>query len=158
MEKRDKDALLPLIADDIKTDFGGGGGRANFMKEPLWDELLAVVQQGGSFREGTFWAPYVYSAWPEDVDSFEYVVALRDDVIVRDGVTPIARLDHHIVRVAQGDPMRNGNRNPSRRKVVLPDKREGWVAADEVRSPIAHRAAFDKTNGVWKMTAFVAGD
>lgn len=167
LEKRDKNALLALIARDIRTDFGGGGGRRAFITHwklneelsPVWEQLPPVVRLGGKFTGArTFWAPYVYSAWPEDVDSFEHVAAVRDDVIVRDGVNPIARLDHHIVRIAQDDPVRGGNRSASRRKVVLPDKREGWVAADEVRSPVDYRAAFDKRNGVWRMTALVAGD
>ena len=167
VRKRDTKALLATIADDIKTDFGGGGGRNDFIKHwkldtdlsPIWEELDAILALGGKFTTpDVFWAPYVYSAWPDDVDSFEYVAAVRNDVVVRDGVKPIATLDHHLVRIAAKDPIRLGNPHAPRRRVVLPDKREGWVPVDEIRSPVDYRAAFDKKNGVWTMTALVAGD
>ena len=36
--------------------------------------------------------------------------------------------------------------------------KKGFVSAEFVRSPIDYRACFEKKNGKWKMTAFVAGD
>lgn len=169
VERHDKDALLAAIADDIKTDFGGGGGRAGFVKHwkldgdgqasPLWSELSRILKLGGAFREQTFWAPYVYSSWPESVDSFEYVAAVGPRVAVRDDKSRvIATLDHHVVKIAQSDPVRHGDRSSARRKIVMPDGHEGWVAREDVRSPIDYRAGFDKKNGAWKMTILVAGD
>ena len=175
VEERNREVLLASIDDAIKTDFGGGGGKKDFIEHwkldqsdldsPVWVELLRILQLGGSFRdEGPkqFWAPYVYSDWPESIDSFENVAAVGSQVIVRtapeDDAKGLATLDHHIVAIAEDDPMRSGTPSPSWRKIVLPDKREGWVIEDEVRSPIDYRAGFEKKNGVWKMTILVAGD
>ncbi len=35
---------------------------------------------------------------------------------------------------------------------------EGWVAAGDVRSPLAYRAGFAKVNGQWRMVFLVQGD
>ncbi len=43
-------------------------------------------------------------------------------------------------------------------KVEILGGKKGFVNAKYVRSPIDYRAIFDKNNGKWKMTAFVAGD
>lgn len=173
LQREDKKALLAVIADHIKVDFGGGEDRAAFIRHweldgtgagsPVWSELQRILRLGGTFgAENQFWAPYVFSKWPESIDAFEHVAAVGPRVFVRDApddnAKPIATLDHHIVRIAQGDPMRGGNQSAAMRKVVLPDGREGWVAEDEVRSPIDYRAAFEKRDGKWKMTLLVAGD
>ena len=38
------------------------------------------------------------------------------------------------------------------------DGREGWLRANELRSPLDYRAVAEKRKGKWMITAFVAGD
>jgi hypothetical protein len=74
----DKDAnyLISILDPQIKTDFGGGGGVADFKKawhperpnSQVWSELVSVLALGGSFDNGSFSAPYVYSKFPDEVD------------------------------------------------------------------------------------------
>lgn len=42
--------------------------------------------------------------------------------------------------------------------VLLRDGRVGYVASRYLRSPIEHRAIFERKNGRWWLTAFVSGD
>jgi hypothetical protein len=42
--------------------------------------------------------------------------------------------------------------------VRLPSGVRGFVASQFVRRPIDYRAIFHKTNGQWRLSAFVAGD
>jgi hypothetical protein len=42
--------------------------------------------------------------------------------------------------------------------VKLADGQTGFVAAEFIRGPVDYRAIFEKQNGRWVMTAFVAGD
>ena len=154
---KDEAKLRTLVAENMRTDFGGGTGGVHDFK--LWAELEQVLQLGGSFREGMFWAPYVYSAWPESVDAFEYLAAIRAGVPLRksaDAAAPVVRtLDWALVRVLE--PARPDS-EIAWRHVRAADGAEGWVSTKDVRSPIGYRAGFQQIDGEWKMTALVAGD
>jgi len=168
IEQKSEQALLPLLAQDIRTSFGGGGGIEEFRKHwktsspdsPLWDELGEIVSNGGSFKgEATsrmFWAPYVYSNWPDDVDAFEHLAALRAGVELKnradENADLVRTLDWSIIRILQP-----GSDSPWR-QVRTADGAEGWVRSKDVRSPIDYRAGFSQVKGEWKMTALVAGD
>jgi hypothetical protein len=169
VSQRSESMLLPLIAPDVRTSFGAGGGIAEFKKNwktssrdsRLWPELETIMKLGGTFRgEGNqrmFWTPYVYSTWPDSADSFESVAAIRAGVTVREKANSdsptVATLDWSIVRLLPPfDP------NAHWQHVRTADGHEGWVTSDSVRSPLAYRAGFARVNGEWKMTALVAGD
>ena len=158
VKAKDLAKVKSMIDPAIRTDFGGGGGEGSF--KPDWEKLEAALALGGSFRgEGAdrmFWAPYVYANWPDAFDAFSYVAAVRDDAIVRaspdDTSAEVARLQWDIVELVQGP------RHDTWRQVRTADRKEGWVRAADVRSPIDYRAGFSKRSGTWKMEAFVAGD
>jgi hypothetical protein len=170
LENRSEAMLLPLVADDIRTSFGDGGGIRDFQQQwtpssgesRLWLELSEIVRLGGTFRgEGTdrmFWAPHVYSRWPDSIDAFEHVAAIRDGVPVREQADErsrvVATLNWSIVRILDTP---SGEPRPWRR-VRAPGGAEGWVRTGDVRSPIGYRAGFRKADGEWKMAALVAGD
>ncbi|HET7436586.1 MAG TPA: SH3 domain-containing protein [Thermoanaerobaculia bacterium] len=153
VQRKDETTLRTMISPDIRTTFGAANGIANF--EANWTELAEVLRLGGTMRDGMFWAPYVYSRWPDEIDAFEHVAAIGDSVPVRqqpNATAPIVTTLHwSIVRVLPNAP-------DGWRHVKTNDGVEGYVAASGVRSPIAHRAGFAKVNGEWKLTAFVAGD
>jgi hypothetical protein len=170
VERKDEAALLPLLADTMRVNFGGGGGIADFQKHwktsspdsPLWAELGAILEHGGSFiGEGTsrsFWAPYVYSKWPDDVDAFEHLAVMRAGAPLRnaanDAAAVVQALDWAIVKVLEPA----SDSDAAWRHVRAPDGTEGWISTKDVRSPIGYRAGFNQVNGQWKMTALVAGD
>jgi hypothetical protein len=166
IDKRNAAELLPLADDHIRTTFGGGGDRAAFERQlqksesPLWNELSQAVRLGGSFKgpagtDRSFWAPYVYANWPEEIDAFTHVAAIRADVALRDHPSAdgevLRSLDWSILEVID-------SKDPAWRHVRTSDKTSGWVSASDVRSPIGYRAGFNQIAGQWKMTAFVAGD
>lgn len=118
---------------------------------------------GSSQAEGAFAAPYVYCRWPEAIDAFQHVAVLGTDVRVRAeprvGSSVLAALSFDIVRLSSTGRSRL---TPAQAKewiaVELRGGRTGYISSRYVRSSIAHRALFNKVNGRWRMTAFVAGD
>jgi len=169
VQQRDEAKLLPLIDPAIRTSFGDGGGIDDFKSSlsrtegSSWTVLEKVLSLGGSFRgegeQASFWAPYVYSNWPESIDPFQYVAAIRKGVFLR--TTPAAAA--HTVGTADWAILEllPADTPPSTRNwlhVKTADGQEGWVHTSDVHSPVGYRAGFNKMNGQWKMTAFVAGD
>lgn len=151
LEAKNEAEIRPLVDEHVRTSFGEGGGGRDLDR----NEVLTAVRMGGSFREGSFWAPYVYSAWPESVDAFTHAAAIRAGVPVRseasDGAPVLRTIDWAIVELVD-------NKGDGWRHVRTADGAVGWVKAADLRSPIGYRAGFNKIGGEWRMTAFVAGD
>lgn len=154
---RDTRAVLALVDPNIRTSFGGDGGHASLTEEH-WRALGEILPLGGSFREGMFWAPYVYSAWPESHDSFAELAVVADAVPLRasaDANAPaLATLSRDIVQRA-GQP--SAEKTPWT-QVTTADGKTGYVETKFVRSPVDYRAGFLKTADGWRMNALVAGD
>jgi Bacterial SH3 domain len=162
VRKRDAGAVVALSDPKIRTSFGGGGGATDLRKalqEPgVWEDFEQLLTQGGQFvGEGetrSFWAPYVYSAWPDSHDAFQFLAVTGEDIPLRESANAnapvIATLSHDIVerKEKQGDWQ----------QVKTADGHTGWVEARSVRSPVGYRAGFLKMDGKWKMNALVAGD
>lgn len=160
--KRDAGAVVALSDPKIRTSFGGGGGATDLRKalqEPgVWEDLEQLLTQGGKFvGEGetrSFWAPYVYSAWPDSHDAFQFLAVTGEDIPLHESADAnapvIATLSHDIVerKEKKGDWQ----------QVKTADGHTGWVEARSVRSPVGYRAGFLKTDGKWRMNALVAGD
>jgi hypothetical protein len=163
VKARDAKAVAALVDPKIRTSFGDGGGVADFEKTlarpgsfEMLDQLLSL---GGTFLgEGdsrSFWAPYVYSTWPEERDAFTHVAVIGENVPLRK--TPdanaevIATLSHDIVE-------RPKYTEEAWQQVKTADGRGGYVETKQIWSPVGYRAGFNKKNGEWKMTALVAGD
>ena len=171
--RHDTAALLDAVDPNIKIGFGGNDGIAAFREtwklqngheSPLWAELGLVLALGGSFQaEGLFAAPYVFSRWPETSDAFEHVAVLATDVRVRAAPSLdskiLAALSFDVVKLSQAGRSRL---TPEQLKewtaVELKGGRTGYMASRYVRSSVGYRALFNKVNGRWRMTAFVAGD
>ena len=166
VRRRDGDAVITLSDPKIRTSFGGGGGAEDFRKalaQPgVWEDFEQVLTQGGSFvGEGetrSFWAPYVYSAWPEAHDAFEFLAITTDNVPLRESADAnakaLATLSYDIVHRA-GEPSREPR---PWQQIKTSDDRTGWVESRFVRSPVGYRAGFVKSEGKWKLNALVAGD
>lgn len=151
---RDTQAVLALTDPAIRTSFGGDGGHAS-LKEDHWRALDAILPLGGSFREGMFWAPYVYSAWPESQDAFETLAVVADNVPLRSS----ADANSPAIASLSRDLVKRGKEKPGAwTQVETADGKTGYVESKFVRSPVDYRAGFLKTDAGWRMNALVAGD
>lgn len=163
--KRDGDAFLNLLAPDVLVNFGGENGKAAFAKQwevrsrisPLWAQMDAVLRLGCARVDSARVMPSLAGQFDgdNDVDVFELSVVTAPGARLRkshdiEGAT-IATLAWDVVR-----PI--ANEGDAWTKVRLHDGREGWLRADELRSPLDYRAVAEKRKGKWMITAFVAGD
>ena len=169
--QRNETELLKLVDPHIRTTFGDGGGIDDFRKSlgsssthsALWTELAKILSLGGSFRGErenlSFWAPYIYSKWPESIDAFQHVAVVRPEVAVRADASPQASIVT-TVSWAILELLPDSNRATTQEwlRVKSPDGRAGWVHVFDVHSPVGYRAGFSKRSGQWRMDAFVAGD
>jgi hypothetical protein len=171
VDRRDAEGLLRRIDPGIRTSFGEDGGVKAFQEiwqpqstsSSLWDELHQVLTNGGTFREidgeRWFWAPYIFSAWPDSIDAFQFAAAMRANVPLRsspsDSGAVTATLDWAIVELIPDSPP-----DPDSKwiHVRTMEGNEGWVSESDVRSPIDYRAGFQEMNGEWRMSVLVAGD
>jgi hypothetical protein len=163
--RRDEGALLGSVHPNVRTSFGDGGGIEAFKKEHLenkesgfWEEFAVVLRLGGRFRgDGAFDAPYAFSAWPSNIDSFECLAVIGSRVRVRAepglNMRILTTLDFAIVRARPAGP-----ESPGWRRIQLADGRMGYIASRYVRSPIDHRALFQFRDNRWWLMAYVAGD
>ena len=162
VERRDVDALIKASDAGIRLGFDASGG-ADALRQRVtdrsesWDELRTVLARGGRFTSPTsFSAPYVYSNWPEQFDSFECAAITGTNVRLRSeprlDASIVTSVSYSIVRLIEpaGDHLWS--------QVQLGDRRRGYVWHAYVRSPVDYRALFNLVSGRWRMTAFVAGD
>ena len=169
VDRKDAKYVLSVVDPNIKNGFGGEDGIVKFRngwklespKSEFWPEFSKVIKNGGSFigegrnRMNFFGAPYVYSAWLEDLDAFEHAVIFGSDVNLRKSPSTdgeiVGRLSYNVVKLP--------NEEPSEWiKVTTLSGQTGYVKSEFVRSSIDYRAGFEKKRGVWKMTFFLAGD
>jgi hypothetical protein len=166
VERKDARWLLGVLAEDVKVSFGDEAGRESFARywelqaperSRVWGVLRTLMALGGTFdAEGGFTAPYTFTRFPKDWDAYEAVVCVRPRVALleagRAGARVIRRLEWEILSLVDG--MGEG----WYLRVKTGDGMEGWVAAQDVRSPLDYRARFAKLKGRWRMTFLVAGD
>ncbi|CAN5866353.1 hypothetical protein BH11VER1_BH11VER1_27010 [soil metagenome] len=166
LARRDKEAVLAVVHKDIKNSFGGDDGVDGFKKtwnldkpdSSLWETLATVLALGGTFDTiGSFTAPYVFTNWPESVDSFDHMVVTGSGVRVRsepNNTAPsLATLSFAIVEcLPDNDPTKPWV------SIRLPGGKTGYIDRRYVRSPIDYRASFAKIDGRWQMTVLLAGD
>jgi len=168
---KDWKRLSPHVTEKIQLDFGGGAGRAEFGKRlakgpEFWDELVWVLENGGRFeKDGTFMAPYTFSADTGKLDPFEagvMVAKANAHAEPRADSPVVVELDRVAVRVVDWKHTENAPRPFYRRQdwvqIELADKRKAWLPAKIVRSAVDFRAGIAKVRGVWKMNVFIAGD
>jgi hypothetical protein len=163
---RAKDAkrLLALTSDDIDFSFGGDSGKVEFARSwrldrpresKLWQELETVLRLGCAFNEGQAEAPWLYARFPRGLDPFDHAVVVRPGATAH--VTPnaggqvLAKLSWDILPIVS-------DLGGAWTEVRLPDGRPAFVRGSDLRSPIDYRAGFERRNGRWLMTMFIAGD
>jgi hypothetical protein len=173
-KKRDAKFVLSIVDRNIKNGFGGNDGIAEFIKawkinspnSEFWSEFLPVINGGGSFiKDGSnklFFAPYAFNSFPENIDAFSHSVIFGNKVSLRSKAATdspvVANLSYNIVEILKSIQDRDNSEKVAWYEVKTLGGKRGFVKAEFVRSPIDYRAGFEKKNGKWKMTIFVAGD
>jgi hypothetical protein len=179
LRKRDTKFVLSIIDPQISNDFGGGNGVADFKQKwkinnrnsPFWDEMLTVLMNGGAFmdeKKQSFGAPYLYTEFhkqlPENIDGFEHAAIFGKNVKLykqpRANSSVVATLSYNVVKPDYDRSVKDKSKEFEFHwvKVETLGGKKGFVRGEFVRSPIDYRAVFEKKNGKWKMTAFIAGD
>ena len=179
VQQKDVIQLLPMIDPNIKVDFGGGGGIADFVKmwkledkdqtsdSALWPLLENILSNGGLFSNGgrTFSAPYTYANFPNNEDAFSSVVVSGGGVRMRAtsslGSKIMTNLSHDVVELLDQDGPDQTIQGETYPWIYVKTKKgeDGFVWGKFITSPLDFRALFDKsTTGNWKLSALVAGD
>jgi hypothetical protein len=171
LAKKDAAFVKSILDPQVEVSLGDDVGPESFVQfwqldrpetSHLWEELSAVLSLGGRLiRESAreeFWAPYIFTDFPDGLDPFSHGVITGSDVPVRRAPDPAAevimRLSYDIVRMPPDSQTPQGWV-----KIATLQGREGYVRPREVRSPVAHRAGFvQDRGGDWRLAVFVAGD
>lgn len=170
--RKDGAALFTVLASDVKLDFAGSYGGPEFHKKwspfdknsPVWPCLSLIVDGGGNFDAPIqFSAPYVSSAFPSDLDPFEYLVVTSENAVLRSAPKAdagvVRKLDHDILTIVQSasHPQHEAGANDWS-EVKDAKGAHGFVMDRDVRSPLDYRILFVKQKGHWVITSFLAGD
>jgi hypothetical protein len=168
---RNIDALLAHVTRDVQLDFGGTKGHAalkrKLQREPdLWQELAWVLEHGGRFSDGMFWAPYTFHADLGDIDAFQAGIVVSSRAPAHAAPTGaaavVATLSHEAVKVVRWDvaDTDSGRHRKSRGwyEIRTADGKKAFVEARHIRSAVDYRVGFARRGGTWVIAAFVAGD
>jgi hypothetical protein len=174
ISRKDAKFLLSIVDPNIQISFGGEEGIQAFrevwkpedVNSEVWNTLAQLLRLGGTFGESKneFWAPYVFSRFPDKYGGFDFSAIIARDVKVRsepnDKSPMITSLSYDIVLnlSASDSPEPKSKTDPAWVHIRLPEGREGFVSAQFIRSPTDYRAGFKKTGGKWLLTELVAGD
>jgi hypothetical protein len=165
---RDFRGLESLMLPTFRVEFDVGKGPAAFRSHwrpeapasRLWQVLPRLFALGGTFYSNTLFAvPYVYTRFPGDLSLLGHVVALKEDVSLFEkpepGAKRVAAAPYSIVPLAAAlkPPVLPATGHLEAR---LPGAGSCFVAADDVYSPAAHRAFFEKRQGQWRWISLAA--
>lgn len=163
--RKDPAALRRLVADDVRSSFGGDGSWDEFastwalnqpQKSALWKEMQEVMALGcAKTGDGGRVFPGLFDDLGDDADPFELVV-------IRPGAGLRAAPDKNASAAATRDwasAIALADRGPDGWvRVQVPDGDSGWVETDLAISPLDYRLVSELRDGRWQVTAFVAGD
>lgn len=168
---KDAKFIRSILAKDVLVNFGGSNGVSGFMeqweslgpKSEFWSKFGWVISHGGEFAKmknrgpKQFWAPYTYASFPEDLDGTEYGTVVGERVRLRKAPNAnadvIGYLSYNLVK-----PYFDANETKGWMQIVTTGGKRGFIAAEFFRSAVDYRAGFEKRQGKWQLTAFVAGD
>ena len=165
---RNFSTIKKLLADDVLNSFGGEGGKAEFVRiwkprqAALFKQLTALRQGGGRLssdqdKTQIYCMPRSFTDFPQQLDVFTHGVLTGKNIAVHASASSnspvITRLSYSIVKIDEWQT------SQAWQKVLLKQNVQGYVRANQVRSPIDYRACFVKRdNDKWLMTTLVAGD
>ena len=175
--RRDAKYILSILDPKILLSYGEDAGIEDFKRmwkinspqSEFWNEFSVVINNGGTFYKEagankTFWAPYTFNSFPEDLDALEYSTIFGNNVNLRaqpnTNAAVVASLSYNVVKVDYANSIENKNKEGDYLwlKVETLGGKKGFVKSEFVRSAFDYRAGFEKKNGKWLMTVFIAGD
>jgi hypothetical protein len=97
--QKDTSAILNALHPSVKVAFDGAAGPTAFQQyhmnnpdENFWEDFGKVLAMGGAFTQpDMFTAPYVFSNWPDEFDSFECRAVIGTGVRLREHPSTNAR-------------------------------------------------------------------
>ena len=175
---RDVEAIVALSSTDISLSFGGDGGHAELryflevptdkmaeeykpeapkMRQRNWQALETVLNLGGRFRDNRFLTPYTWTAeYPDEIDPYDVYFVVTADVPMysADNMASaiLAHLSYNVVALSEWDD------DAALQVITLPDGQAGYIENKHLRALLDRRAIFEKREGEWQMTYFIAGD
>lgn len=169
-EARDFAPFEAAMTADATASFGGDEGPEGFRRayeiespdSPFWSAFTEALALGAVEAEpGLVYAPYLAGTLPDDADPYLSVVAIGAKTLLyaepKEGAAVVADVTHQVLEQIDIEPADLEKTGPDYVHVKA-DAGTGYVKAGEVRSPLDHRAVFQKIDGTWKLAAFVAGD
>ena len=177
VEIGDKEAVFAISHPQISYSFGADPGLDGFrthLEDPefgqdVWDGLKQTINLPAGKASGDDWnahcTPYFWCMdMPEEagiIDPYETVFIMGEDVPVYTGpgedTDVVTHLTHAAVRAL------DAWEHPGWVLISLGAneegvEQEGYVSFDHARGLLDYRAVFEKIEGSWTMTIFIAGD
>lgn len=167
VEARDSAAFAALAAEDIRLDFGGGGGKETLIQRleaddgALWDEAAEILELGCASDGATLTMPW-YFAQDIPVEPFAGAVVTGENVPLRNApaadAPAIARISWDAVEV---DPASSQDSEFAEVTWDAPGGEgevEGHIERSNLRGIVDYRIGAARRNDRWRMTYFIAGD
>lgn len=173
------ESLKKSIASDVLYEIESVDGLKGFVKtwkldknpkkSDFWFEMDRILSMGSAYynEEKTAYAyPYLFVTFPADYDSYEYIAVTGKKVNVRktpDAKAPVVEtIDYEIVKPMHIEPEPKndiiGGIKGTWIMVKTGSGKEGYIFNQFLHSPLGYRAIFEKRDGRWMMTIFLAGD
>ena len=171
VEKRDLEHMLRVLDPGVRNGSDAPRGLEEFRKQwhldvadtPFWRELAAALALGAAWleredRSRELCAPYVLAKWPRDVDPLDNGAVTARAAPVKAGPSAKAKtlitLAHVIVPVSDWEVDDSDAGSKQKWVKVRVRGRDGYVASEQMRSPVEHAACFSKNELGWRMTVF----
>jgi len=171
VEKRDLEHVLAVLDPDVRNGSDSPRGIEEFRTQwhldaadsPFWGELGKALALGSAWlerdnRPRELCAPFVLAKWPRDMDPLDNGVVVARVAPVKAGPTvksaTIGTLGYAVVPVTDWEV--DDSEAASRQKWVKIRLRgrDGFIAEEQMRSPIEHAACFAKTPAGWRLMVF----
>ena len=160
---RDADALLSITDARVKLDFGGSAALQAFRERlgdkdsGLWTEIERLTALGcAQAANGEMVMPSYAAQDMQGVDPAKSLIVTGADVPVRqtanNDAPALAQVSWDAVTLTGGlDP------KAAFQKVRTAARKEGFVASDQLRSPLAYRLRAARVGEDWRIVSFVRG-
>ncbi len=168
VEARDADALLALVAEDVRLDFGGGSGRSELRQRlasedyNLWTELEEIVALGCASEDSSMITLPWYFAQDFRVDPYMGALVVGEDIPLRaapaDDADVLARISWDAVEALPVDRVDSNYEQFRWTDPESGDELTGFIHVDSLRSLIDYRIGATRRNQRWSIVFFIAGD
>ncbi len=174
VETRDRKFVMGILAQDVRPSLQATRGAEEFRKQwdvdstnsPMWPALRSALFLGSAYVEREkgrreLCAPYLIAKWPPDLDPFRYGAAITREVLVKAEASSqsatLQVLSYDIALVSDWEVADKAADVKQRWVKVKVKNGEGFVPAEQIRSPVEHAACFVKTAQGWRLTGLAPG-